>query len=251
MRSKLRDIRDAETTRRAILDAARSLFVREGYEKVSMRKIAERIEISPAAIYLHFRNKADVLSALAEDGFRRFARVLADPADGAPDPLAALERYFWRYYEFSRRQPGYFRLMFVRGSSRPLGRDPEAAAWMRQAWAETDALVARCVAAGRLPAATDARAAFHLLFAVVHGAAVIRLEGRYCSHRDADLLAEDMLRAALAGLAAGAPLRYGASHARPPRDATPDAPPPVLSAARARDRAGRDEFTHGRIQPGE
>ena len=74
---KERQERDREAVRRAILDAARELFVTEGYQNVSIRKIAERIEYSPAAIYLYFPSKDDIFFALAEEGFR----LLGDPSD--------------------------------------------------------------------------------------------------------------------------------------------------------------------------
>src|SRR2546428_6220583 len=75
---KERQERDREAVRRAILDAARDLFVSEGYDNVSIRKIAERIEYSPAAIYGYFPSKDDIFFALAEEGFR----LLGDPAVG-------------------------------------------------------------------------------------------------------------------------------------------------------------------------
>ena len=67
---KERHERDREAISRAILDAARELFVAEGYQHVSIRKIAERIEYSPAAIYGYFPSKDDIFFALAEEGFR-------------------------------------------------------------------------------------------------------------------------------------------------------------------------------------
>ena len=66
---KERQERDREAVRRAILDAARDLFVDEGYGNVSIRKIAERIEYSPAAIYGYFPSKDDIFFALADEGF--------------------------------------------------------------------------------------------------------------------------------------------------------------------------------------
>ena len=72
---KERHERDREAVSRAILDAARELFVTEGYQNVSIRKIAERIEYSPAAIYGYFPCKDDIFFALAEEGFR----LLGDP----------------------------------------------------------------------------------------------------------------------------------------------------------------------------
>src|ERR1043166_4167468 len=99
---KERQERDRESVRRGILDAARELFVSEGYQNVSMRKIAERIEYSPAAIYGYFPSKDDIFFALAEEGFRllgdldnpaRRERMLAMP------PLDQLRESFWHLYE--------------------------------------------------------------------------------------------------------------------------------------------------------
>src|SRR5215471_903047 len=98
---KERHERDRESVRRAILDAARDLFVAEGYQNVSIRKIAERIEYSPAAIYSYFRSKDDIFFALAEEGFR----ILSDPEQigdldgpGTVDPLDRIRTIFWRLY---------------------------------------------------------------------------------------------------------------------------------------------------------
>src|SRR5437867_6832377 len=113
---KERQERDREAVRRAILDAARDLFVREGYANVSIRKIAERIEYSPAAIYGYFPSKDDIFFALAEEGFR----LLAEPGERArqeaaaeASPLDRIRTRFWRLYQFSREYPQYFALMFV------------------------------------------------------------------------------------------------------------------------------------------
>ena len=76
---KERQERDREAVRRSILDAARELFVAEGFQNVSIRKIAERIEYSPAAIYGYFPSKDDIFFALAEEGLR----LLGDPSRGA------------------------------------------------------------------------------------------------------------------------------------------------------------------------
>src|SRR5438105_15856796 len=67
---KERQERDREAVHRAILDAARDLFVTEGYRNVSIRKIAEKIEYSPAALYGYFPSKDDFFYALTEEGFR-------------------------------------------------------------------------------------------------------------------------------------------------------------------------------------
>src|SRR5512145_1949609 len=109
---KERQEREREAVSRAILDAARDLFVAEGYHNVSIRKIAERIEYSPAAIYSYFPSKDDIFFALAEDGFR----ILFTPQENGAepsDPVDAIRSAFWRVYEFSKAHPEYYALMFV------------------------------------------------------------------------------------------------------------------------------------------
>src|SRR4030088_1587252 len=111
---KERQERDREAVRGSILDAARELFVSEGYRNVSIRKIAERIEYSPAAIYSYFPSKDDIFFALAEEGFRLLFSYGASPrAADAADPMDAIRAMFWRYYEFSKEHPEYFALMFL------------------------------------------------------------------------------------------------------------------------------------------
>src|SRR6478672_12111798 len=101
---KERQERDRETVHRAILDAARDLFVAEGFQNVSIRKIAERIEYSPAAIYGYFPSKDDIFFALAEEGLRLLGDPLAireDPALSDAPPLERVRAIFWHFYEFS------------------------------------------------------------------------------------------------------------------------------------------------------
>ena len=63
--------RERQAITDSILDAARELFLAEGYPSVSIRKIAERIEYSPAAIYSYYPSKDDIFLALAKEGFHR------------------------------------------------------------------------------------------------------------------------------------------------------------------------------------
>ncbi|PYQ72070.1 MAG: TetR family transcriptional regulator, partial [Acidobacteria bacterium] len=56
-----RRARQKQLLRQQILDAARALLVREGYDSLSMRRVAERIDYSPTAIYLHFKDKQELV----------------------------------------------------------------------------------------------------------------------------------------------------------------------------------------------
>src|SRR6266516_3272445 len=146
---KERQERDREAVRRAILDAARDLFVTEGYQNVSIRKIAERIEYSPAAIYGYFPSKDDIFFALAEEGFR----LLSEPDARAKEqvqelaPLDRIRAIFWRLYEFSCEQPQYFALMFVDRSVPRISREYELFAFARETKAQIVEEIRMCIEA--------------------------------------------------------------------------------------------------------
>ena len=195
-----RQERDREAVRRSILDAARELFVAEGYQNVSIRKIAERIEYSPAAIYGYFPSKDDIFFSLAEEGFR----LLGHPGDHARlDGLAPIDRLraiFWRFYQFSREQPQYFALMFVDRSVPRISREYERFAFAREIKQEIIAEIEKCIASGALPASIDATAAMRALGAGILGVAVMRVSDRLAPGEDADKMAANVLELTLAGL---------------------------------------------------
>src|SRR5437870_13726763 len=87
-----RRARRKEGVREEILDAARTLFVKEGYEHVSMRKIAEKVEYAPGTIYLYFRDKAEILDRICEETFARLAIRLEAISRDQADPLDCLRR---------------------------------------------------------------------------------------------------------------------------------------------------------------
>ena len=201
---KERQERDREAVRRAILDAARELFVTEGFQHVSIRKIAERIEYSPAAIYSYFPSKDDIFFALAEQGFR----LLGDPANAVEQlkHLPALDRLravFWRMYEFSVEHPQYFALMFMERSVPRISREYERFAFMRSRKQDIVGLIEACIASGELPAGTPPSAVFRVLTAGLLGIAALRMSDRLSPGEEAEDLAQDVLSVAIAGLRAG------------------------------------------------
>jgi AcrR family transcriptional regulator len=207
---KERHDRERSAVREGILHAARELFVTEGYRTVSMRKIAERIEYSPAAIYGYFGSKDEIFYALAEEGFRMMREASRDAAVGVDDPLAALRSTFWSYYRFAKDQPQYFELMFV-DRSVPEITDPERFTALIEMWQAVHERIERCVEAGVFPASLDVTAAFHILWASLHGAATLYLCQRLGPGESPDLLAADTLDVAIAGLRAGVKTTFVAS----------------------------------------
>jgi AcrR family transcriptional regulator len=199
---KERQEREKEAVARAILDAARDLFVAEGYRNVSIRKIAERIEYSPASIYSYFPSKDDIFFALAEEGFRILCTP--DPAcAGHADPVQAIRGTFWHVYEFSKTHPEYFALMFVDRTVPRISRDWDRFGFVREMRAQIGAVIQGAVDAGIFPAGTHPDAVFRILLTVIIGASVSRLCDRAVPGEDTDALARDTLEATLAGLRTG------------------------------------------------
>ncbi len=202
---KERQERERETVSRAILDAARELFVQQGYPEVSIRKIAERIEYSPAAIYGYFASKDDIFFALAEEGFRllfKYGESLR-PIDPA-DPADRLRAMFWRYYEFSKEYPEYFALMFLDRSVPRISKNWERFGFVGEMKHDMVLRIQDAIDAGACPAGTAPHVVFRLLLTAVHGAATLRLCDRLAPGEDADALARGAIEVTLAGLQAGA-----------------------------------------------
>ncbi len=155
-----RQERDREAVQRAILDAARELFVAEGYLNVSIRKIAERIEYSPAAIYSYFQSKDDIFYALAEEGFRLLGgpqeREHARQFEGLA-PLERIRAIFWRFYEFSCQHPQYFSLMFVDRSVPRISREFERFAFARAIKQSILDEIQGCIESGIFPPTSNRR----------------------------------------------------------------------------------------------
>lgn len=205
---KERQERERVATSRAILDAARELFVAEGYQNVSIRKIAEKIEYSPAAIYSYFPSKDDIFLALAEEGFHM---LFASAEDCAMQPtttnhVECIRGAFWHLYEFSKEHPEYYSLMFVDRSVPRISQDWQRFGFVREMRRRIADMIQQAIAGGDFPQTFSPDMIFRVLTAAIHGVAVIRLCDRKIPGEDIDALAHDTLEAALTGL------RIGFSH---------------------------------------
>jgi AcrR family transcriptional regulator len=202
---KERQERDREAVARAILDAARELFVTHGYQEVSIRKIAERIEYSPAAIYGYFPSKDDIFFALAEEGFRLLFSYSGSAAPGRPDdPLDSIRAMFWRYFEFSKEHPEYFALMFLDRSVPRISKDWNRFGFVGEMRHEMIVRIQQAIDSGAFPAGTSPTAVFRVLLTSLHGAATMKLCDRLAPGENADVLARITLDTALIGLREGA-----------------------------------------------
>lgn len=104
--------RDRLKVRNKILDAARELFAAEGYDAVTMRRIAEVIEYSATTIYLHFKDKDALIRELCRVDSLSLAQAFQAVA-GEPEPLKRLLKIGMAYVEFGVSHPNHYRLMFM------------------------------------------------------------------------------------------------------------------------------------------
>ena len=115
--------RHRASLRREILDAASRLFVEEGYQRLTMRRLAERIEYSPTTIYLHFRDKDELLRAVCDETFSQLAGKLERIRKSSTSPLEFLREGLKTYVEFGLANPHQFAATFLRPI--PAGKTPE------------------------------------------------------------------------------------------------------------------------------
>lgn len=104
--------REKAEMRRRIVDAAVQMIVEEGYEKVSIRNIADKIEYSPATIYLYYKDKDELLYDVQSQAFATLAEEFGKKIN-AEDPFKRLEQLAVAYLEFSRQHPELYDLMFI------------------------------------------------------------------------------------------------------------------------------------------
>jgi len=173
--------REREEVRTRILDAARDLFLAEGYEAVTMRRVADRIEYSPTAIYFHFRDKDALIRELCDTDFRTLAQQFTSIAAIA-DPVEQLRLTGLAYFDFAANYPNHYRLMFMTPHP-PM--DPELSALAQgdpqeDAYAFLRNIVAACIAAGRVrEELADAEMMSQTMWAGVHG--VVSLQIAKCN----------------------------------------------------------------------
>ncbi len=104
--------REKAEMRKLILEAAMELFVNEGYNGVSIRKIAEKIEYSPGSIYTYFTDKDSIFYALHLEGFEMLYQKQLS-AQGINDPRERLLAHGKAYINFALENQEYYDIMFI------------------------------------------------------------------------------------------------------------------------------------------
>jgi AcrR family transcriptional regulator len=164
--------------REKVLDTAEDIFVREGIEQVTMRRIAGSIDYAPTVLYRLFKNKADLLDHLISRGYagvRRQYEVVQQQAGLAP--IAMLKAILATYIDYALTHPNHYWMWFDTSSLRLEGR------WMRmthgrleyvvfQIWVDA---IESCQADG-LFTGWDSLEVFQVVWSRVHGLISLRLQ---------------------------------------------------------------------------
>lgn len=110
-----RKIRQKEEFRTSILEAAWLQVRSDGWQSLSIRKIADAIEYSIPVIYNHFENKEAILLEFTKEGFQKLADTLQEVKDKHTDPAVQLEVIAYAYWDFAFGHKEFYQLMFGLG----------------------------------------------------------------------------------------------------------------------------------------
>jgi AcrR family transcriptional regulator len=116
-----RQQRDRARRRQAIITTARELAEAEGWDAVTTRRLADRIEYSQPVLYSHFASKGDIIEAVALEGFAELRLILRDAREAAGSPLAALQALAGAYVSFALEHPALYDAMFTLSTRLPFG----------------------------------------------------------------------------------------------------------------------------------
>jgi AcrR family transcriptional regulator len=173
MGSRERRTRERAETRQRILDAARAMFVRHGYEATTMRAIAQRIEYTPTAIYHHFRNKEALLTELCNLDFRALSGAFRQ-IGRIEDPFERLLRLGQAYVGFALEHPMQYQLLFL--TSRPETQEADTANPGEDAYSFLRETCEELVASGRLrPEFSNPDQVAQIAWSSLHGLLALHL----------------------------------------------------------------------------
>ena len=169
--------REKQEMRRKILDAAFEMFVEVGYERTSIRAIADKIEYSPATIYLYFKDKDELLYEVQREAFDLLAKSFAPLAE-IRHPFERLRALGLTYLDFAFSNPQYYDLMFI--LTAPMNVIKENMLWENgcNAYEFLLTTVADCIEEKCIRYA-DANLGALQAWSMVHGLASIYLKNRF------------------------------------------------------------------------
>ncbi|MFG1791522.1 TetR/AcrR family transcriptional regulator [Nocardia sp. NPDC049149] len=186
MSAQTRKERERADRQQRIIDTARELAESQGWEAVTVRKLAERIEYSQPVLYSHFAGKAAIVAAVAEQGCADLAVALHRAHAEADGPAAALAAVAQTYLDFAAANPALYDAIFVMNVDLVFGL--EASKPLRDAFAGLENMFRPFVDPADLGARTE------VAWSALHGLATLdrnkRLRPELREQRLAILVAE-------------------------------------------------------------
>jgi AcrR family transcriptional regulator len=176
-----RKIRQKEEVRASILQAAWALVEKEGWQSLSIRKIAEAIEYSSPVIYDHFENKEAILLEFTRRGFRQLNEQLVAAKDKFTNPEQQIEAIAYAYWKFAFNEKEYYQLMYGLGmpGCDAVKQIPELTSFTETVSAPIKEMIAKSNNAG-----ADSFLKLHTFWSTLHGLVSINMMGRNNDHKD-------------------------------------------------------------------
>ena len=158
--------RQKREIRARLIAVAHSLVREEGFEGLTMRRLAALAGCAPMSVYSYFPDKDAILAALAEDAFMVLAREIE--ADAPADPMEALEAFLTRYIAFGLANPKHYRIVFTPRPPKRAARSTDMPSLTNPVLGLLMARLEACIEAERISGDAMAHAGF--LWTAVHGA---------------------------------------------------------------------------------
>src|SRR5208283_3307909 len=171
--------------KQALVDAAIALVAEVGTHGFTLREVARRAGVSHNAPYRHFRDKDDLLAAVAAQGFRELTQAMLEEAASKSNKRDRLKQSGLAYVSFALRRPEYFTVMFDLPVSK--SRHPEYTEASQSAFATLLGFVEDCQNEGLLPSGRSRERAL-LAWSLVHGIAKLAVTGRLAGKSPIDVM---------------------------------------------------------------
>ena len=201
MGTKERRAREKKQLRQQILVAARELFVTEGYENISMRKIANKIEYSPTTIYLYFKDKADLLDSVCQETLINLLNTLEQLKNDKSDPVETLRRSGQAYVEFGLKYPQDYKLTFVIRPQFQKGLGLEEGSVGEKVFNYLREMVSECIQQKQFRQA-DVETTGQVLWSAVHGVTLLLIDFPDFPWTEKDKLIDTVIHTTIEGLKA-------------------------------------------------
>jgi AcrR family transcriptional regulator len=152
-----------------IIAAARVIAEREGWDAVTIRRLADEIEHSQPVLYSHFENRDAIVAAVALEGFQEISLALREAASGSTGQQNALKNVAMAYLAFALRQPALYEAMFILPTNLRFAQ-PETRPELRAGFEALSAVVK--------PFCVEVAAVTETFWATLHGLAELERSGR-------------------------------------------------------------------------